>query len=86
MSLPRDKGPTKMSQSFIDTGRSPSSFPSATAPDGSYTVTEKLFAQAQHSLSLQPQPCGCIVAGSTSHVCPAHPQLALHFVRGGDAE
>lgn len=73
-----------MSHSFIDTGRSPSAALSITAPDGSYTVTEKLFQQP--SLSLQPQPCGCIVAGSESHVCPAHPQLALTFVRGGDAE
>ncbi len=77
-----------MRHSSIDSsvGLSFSSF-AATAPDGSYTVTEKLIAPTSSPrLSLQPQPCGCIVAGSTSHVCPAHPQLALTFVRGGDAE
>jgi hypothetical protein len=72
-----------MSRSFTDTGRS-ASFSSfvRVAPDNSYTVTEKLLPR----LSLKPQPCGCLVAGSTSHVCPAHPQLALSFVAGGDAE
>lgn len=63
-----------MSKSFTDVGMT-ASFSSI-----SYTVNEAL----PPPLRLDKMPCGCIVAQpntSAGHVCPAHPQLSLPFMK-----